>query len=173
MISKEALVGIVLALPFVLDYEAPRRMPIPRSAKVANVIAVASLETDSPIATAIFLDVVGAHESGYVTSAIGDHFDGIGRSCGAWQTPCARTPGFSRCTEGEGCRWGWVFHGQPTTALAQARVAISIWQRAREGCPDHPMWMYASGNCSRSRTADLYENDMDSETTSTDTLASQ
>jgi len=174
MISKAILVATLLSFVPIRDYERPVRIPIPRSEKVANVIATAALETDDPISSAIALDVIGAHESGYRDHLVGDH----GQSCGAWQTPCVRTPGFIRCdyfdpSETE-CHWGWKFQGKPTTALEQARLALSIWKTAQENCAEHPMWMYASGTCTRSRTADLYEIDIAFETSSsTEQLASQ
>ena len=168
--SLASLVQWLLCLALILDFEKPVRQPIPRSQNVANVIATAANETNSPKEFAAYLDVLGAHESGYDTSAVGDHTGGIGRSCGAWQTPCAETPGFtsSECSWAEesptpGCHWGWKFHPSPTIALQQARKAIQILKRAVDGCPDHPIWMYASGLCTRTKTATLYEDEVNAE----------
>jgi hypothetical protein len=160
-----ALIKLLLALAPILDYERPVRQPIPRSEKVATVIATAAFETDDPVHYAVWLDVLGAHESGYNPSLSGDHTGtGVSRSCGTWQTPCERTPGFARCEENEeGCHWGWAFHGTRTTALEQARVAISVLRTSVGNCPEHVIWRYASGQCAQTRTAALYEVDVNAE----------
>jgi len=173
MQNAASLAKLLLTLAPILDYERPVRQPIPRSEKVATVIETAALETDDPVRYAVWLDVLGAHESGYNTSLSGDHMGtGVSRSCGAWQTPCERTPGFVRCaaiasgnqeTSEEGCRWGWAFHGTRTTALEQARIAISVLRTAASNCSEHVIWRYASGQCSWSRTASLYEVDVNVE----------
>jgi methylaspartate ammonia-lyase len=116
----------------------------------ARVIATAAMETQTPVLFAAWLDELAAHESGYRISAAGD-CPGLkpgdmqctrelhARSCGAWQTPCARTP---------------------KTGLDQARLAIRILQQAVEQCADHPLWAYASGSCNKTRVAALYEREV-------------
>jgi hypothetical protein len=79
--------------------------------------------------------VLAAHESGYRTSAKGDG----GKSCGAYQTPCSRTP---------------------PDAAGQTRLALSILKDANDRCPGHPLWLYASGHCASSRTAVWYESEV-------------
>ncbi len=160
--TTSTLVPLLVSLPMILDYERPVRLPIPRNDKIVMVIATAALETEEPVKMAVWLDTLGAHESGYNPSLVGDH----GQSCGAWQTPCGETPGFAACTAAEEqdpkkCRWGWAFHTAPTVALQQARKATAILKRALDGCPSHPIWMYARGVCGESRTAKLYEVDVD------------
>src|SRR5271157_984108 len=122
--TVQTLVPLVLALAPVLDYERPVRQPIPRHEKVATVIVTAALDTPDPVKYAVWLDVLGAHESGYDSSLVGDR----GASCGAWQTPCERTPGFRVCTEYEAasgdlkqCNKGRHFTPYPTVALDQAK----------------------------------------------------
>lgn len=158
-LTAQVLVPMILALSPVLDYERVR-LPIPCSERVARVIATAALETTTPIETTAFLFVVGAHESAYNPSLVGDR----GASCGWLQTPCAQTPGFRVCTDEERedpklCTKGRHFTSSPTRALEQARVAIRIWNDAASQCPEHPMWMYASGTCASSATGLKYEED--------------
>ena len=131
MCSAASLVAWILSLAVAHDGHG---RPIPRPAGFATVIATVALEHPEvdPRIVAATLDVIAAHESAYRTSAIGDH----GASCGAFQTPCARTP---------------------HDALGQARVAATIWLVAVDRCPEHPMWLYASGRCAPSRIARRYE----------------
>jgi hypothetical protein len=108
--------------------------PIPRPYGAATTIAqvVASEPEDLQRIYAATLDVLAAHESAYRTGVTGDG----GKSCGAYQTPCARTP---------------------ADGLGQTRLALSILKDANDRCPGHPIWLYASGHCASSRTALWYE----------------
>lgn len=116
---------LLLALPPQLD---GLRRPIPMPEPAAAIIA--EVAPDAWYAAALV--VLGAHEGGYHSYAVGDG----GRSCGAFQTPCAVTPK--------------DFHGQ-------ALLAVKILETAREKCPAHPIWIYASGRCAPSRVARYYE----------------
>lgn len=42
-------------------------------------------------------------------------------------------------------------------ALGQAKLAWSYLLKSHNLCPDHPLWMYASGACKWSQTAADYE----------------
>jgi hypothetical protein len=86
----------------------------------------------TPKVCAAHLDVLASHESAYHTGVTGDG----GKSCGAWQTPCSRTP-----PDGQG----------------QARLALRLLKQANDHCEGHPLWLYASGRCERTRTAAWYE----------------
>lgn len=63
---------------------------LPRRTGFADVVAAAVVEHPDfdwrMLAAAE--DVIASHESGYDAAAVGDS----GKSCGAWQTPCAETP---------------------------------------------------------------------------------
>lgn len=172
-IDKNDLLTLVNSFDVVRDYEKPHRQPIPRRPEVVDVIVSAALETENPVQYAIWLDVFGAHESAYQIFLVGDHHDGIGRACGAWQTLCDKTPGFTRCTAEEAlttkCRWGWMFHPRVGLALDQARVAIGDLRQWSMKC-DHPVWGYASGTCAQSNTARLYELDVDAEVSTASTF---
>jgi len=167
MQNAASLAKLLLTLAPILDYERPVRQPIPRHEHSVSVfigvddIATAALETDDPMRYAAMLDVLTLHESGARISLVGDS----GASCGSLQTPCAVTPGFARCTDTElddttRCHHGWAFHNARGIALAQARKAVSILRTAVENCSEHPIFRYASGQCSWSRTASLYEIDV-------------
>jgi hypothetical protein len=170
MLNLMTLAKLLLTAAPILDYERPVRQPIPRHEHSVGVyigvddIAQAALETDDPVRYASMLDVLTLHESGGRLSAVGDS----GASCGVAQCPCAETPGFARCTADEvddhtRCHHGWAFHNRPGLALAQARKAIHILQTSVGNCPGHPIFRYASGQCSWSRTASLYEVDVNAE----------
>ena len=105
---------------------------IPRPLEASRVISLVALETDSPREYAAMLDVLASHESGYHTGVTGDS----GRSCGAYQTPCGRTP---------------------PDGLGQTRLAARILKQAGEACPNHPLWVYASGACRSTAVALRYE----------------
>ena len=127
----------VLALPAWLDGHG---RTIPRIPAVAEAIAaVAAEQPGDTRLMAVVLDVLAAHEGAYRIASRGDH----GRSCGSWQTPCARTP-----------------MAGADLAVRQARVAAAMWAQAVQRCPNHPAWAYASGRCSRSWAADLYEREI-------------
>lgn len=132
MTAFDALLAALLSLPAVRDFHDH---VIPRPLSAARVVARAALETERPEVFAVLLDVLAAHESAYRPSAVGDS----GRSCGAFQTPCAETP---------------------QDALGQARVAIRILRLALGSCPDHVLWSYASGRCRSSAVALRYEADV-------------
>ena len=123
-IDLPRLVAWLLSLPLLHD-GTPLHAPIHRPEAAVHVIAQAALETEDPPMYAALLDVFAARESAYRPTAVGDH----GRSCGAWQTPCARTP------MGKGA------------ALEQARLAIRIFRASFAGCPDHPLALYETGRC--------------------------
>lgn len=169
--TKQTIASTLHSLAPVRDYQwlnhKPWRQPIPRTESVIDVIATAASETEDPARYAMLLDVLGAHESGYNASLVGDH----GNSCGAFQTPCGRTPGFRKCTDEEnasnpkcaraaGRGWGWMHVSGPGVALAQARVAVSILRVAIDQCAAHPIYMYAAGACVWSKTAASYEEDV-------------
>ena len=170
----QTLVPLIMMLPPVLDYERPVRQPIPRHEKIVTVYVTAAMDSHDPVKYAVWLDVLGAHESGYDSSLVGDS----GASCGAWQTPCARTPGFRPCTSDEAlsedrkvCSFGrgdlLRQHGQhftpsPTVGLEQARVATAILKEWDDKCA-YVIWGYALGRCERSSTAEKYMVDVDAE----------
>lgn len=112
-------------------------VPIHRPYRAASTISqvVASQPEELQRIYAVMLDVIAAHESGYRTNAKGDG----GKSCGAYQTPCVRTP---------------------PDGLGQTRLALQILKVSNDACPGHPLWMYASGHCARSSTAEWYEHEV-------------
>jgi hypothetical protein len=122
----------LLSLPLHVDGHA-HGIPRPRGA--ATVIAQVAAETDDPKRYAAILDVLAAHESAYRTGVTGDS----GRSCGAYQTPCARTP---------------------PDGLGQTRLALAILHQAERTCTEHPIWAYASGRCVSSPVAVRYEREI-------------
>ena len=133
----------------VLDFNGH---PIPRPQKAVDVIVTAALGTGAPYLFAAWLDVLAAHESGYKPSLAGD-CPGMkagsllctrergAHACGAWQGLCASLPASATVTD-------------------QAKLAVKDLMRAIDGCPNHPLWMYAAGHCSSTRTAVLYEADV-------------
>ncbi len=128
--TSAQLLAWLLALPLLHDGHG---FPIPRPLGAARVIAEVAAETEAPQLYAALLDVLAAHESAYHPHAVGDH----GRSCGAYQTPCARTP--------------------RRDARGQTRLAVKILRRAIDVCPGHPVWAYATGRCARTAVALRYE----------------
>jgi hypothetical protein len=124
------ILPILLTLAPMLDSHG---YPIVAPPAALAIIARVAEETPAPELFASWLYVLGAYESGYRLSAVGDG----GQSCGAWQTPCARTRGLD--------------------GLGQARVAVAILKQAIASCPDHPLWAYASGRCVRTSVAVRYE----------------
>ena len=131
MTSLEILVWLV-ACPLHLDGHAH---PIPRPYGAAKTIADVAATTEAPQTFAALLDVLAAHESAYHTGVTGDG----GRSCGAWQTPCAETP---------------------PDGLGQAKLALKILRRANNYCPVHAVWLYASGRCVSTQVARFYEREV-------------
>jgi hypothetical protein len=129
MLDAATLTAWLVAQPGVPDRQG---RPIRRPESAARVIAQVAVETEAPYLFAVHLDVLAARESGYRLTVIGDG----GKSCGAYQTPCARTP---------------------SDALGQTRLALAILRTAIGRCAEHPVWMYASGHCSSSSTALEYE----------------
>lgn len=129
------LFTILFALAPLLD---GHHQPIPRPERAAQIIADEASRTDAPEWFAAALDVLAARESAYRPSALGDS----GRSKGAYQTPVARTPD--------------DFRGQTKLAIAILRMAI-------DHCPEHPIWMYASGRCIATPVALRYERDIATE----------
>ena len=99
--------------------------------------AIAAVAPDRD--TAALLVVFAFRESSYRADVKGDYYadaDGVVRphSCGAWQTPCSRTP---LCVASSGAK----------CFQAQAALAWSIMQASMVACPDYPLAVYASGNC--------------------------
>jgi len=142
--TSPQLLAWILALPAIPDGNG---IPIARKAAAAQDIATVCAETSVPVFCAATLDVLAAKESGYRTRASGDcpgmHAGSpqctreLGaRSCGAFQTPCARTP---------------------SDGLGQVKLAWSILLIAVDHCAEHPLWMYARGECKFSATASRYE----------------
>ena len=128
----QQLFAFLFALSPLLDGHG-RPIRAPESA--LRTIANAAAETESPRLFAAWLFVLGAHESGYHTGVTGDG----GKSCGAYQTPCAVTP---------------------SDGLGQSRLAIKILRQAMAACPEHVLWAYASGRCVYSTTAARYEREV-------------
>lgn len=132
--NTPTLLAWLLALPPVLDGAGH---PIPRPRQAAEVIAtVASSEADA-LFVAAALDTFAALESGYHPKAAGDcpgmragdpHCSrALGaRSCGAWQTPCGRTP---------------------EDPSAQARLWVAILRQSQRACPRWPLAMLGTGRC--------------------------
>ena len=108
---------------------------IPRPYGAALTIADVCADEPDPRICAITLDTLASHESAYRTAAVGDH----GQSCGAYQTPCARTP---------------------PDGLGQTRLALRILKQAETACPEHPIRAYASGACKSSPVAVRYEREI-------------
>lgn len=130
--TKAILLSWLLALPPLHDGHGA---PIPRPRAAAETIATVAMETGLPQIFAATLDVLAAHESGYRIAAVGDS----GASCGAFQTPCARTP---------------------KDALGQTRLAVAILYQALSVCSEHTLWAYAAGRCIRSTVAVRYEREV-------------
>lgn len=126
------LLAVILAFATLLDGHG---RPIPIREPIRLVIASVAESTFEAAA----LYVLVSHESAGRVDVKGDS----GKSCGAWQTPCAETP-----MDG------------PNLGLRQARKAVEILRRAAVGCPDHPIWMYASGRCVSSPVAIRYEREV-------------
>ncbi len=121
--------AFILLWPTLHDgHQAP--IPCPELARVT----IANVAESRYEAAALY--VLGAHESGWHMQARGDS----GRSCGTFQTPCARTP-----MDG------------PELGRRQALVALQVLRTAIDRCPEHPVWMYASGRCAPSPIAIRYE----------------
>ncbi len=133
--SPAMLFTLLLTLAPLLDGHGHQ---IPRPEQAAHIIADEASRTELPAWYTAALDVLGAHESAYHPSAKGDS----GKSCGAFQTPCAMTPE--------------DFRGQTKLAIAILRTAI-------DHCPEHPIWMYASGRCVSSPVALRYEMEISAE----------
>ena len=141
------LTAWLVSLPLVVD---DNHHPIPRPPASARVIATVSMGTPAPELFAAWLDELAAHDSAYRTTAAGD-CPGLragdptctrelhAQSCGAWQTPCARTS---------------------KSPLEQAKLAIRILQQALEQCEAHPLWAYASGSCNKTPIAARYEREV-------------
>lgn len=152
--NATALAIWLTSLPPITD---GHNAPIPRPAKAVDIIAQAALETPAPLLFAAYLDVLAAHESGYRPTAVGDcpglragsllcTRDRGAHACGAWQGLCSALPA-------------------KASALDQARLAVRDLSRAIDGCPSHPLWMYASGHCTRTPVAVHYEVDVARELT--------
>ncbi len=124
--------AIFLWLMMSLSHADGHGHEIPRASFAANTIAIVAVETEAPQVYAAMLDVLAAHESAYHTGVTGDG----GRSCGAYQTPCARTP---------------------QDGLGQTRLAARLLKQANDHCPGHPLWIYARGECKASAVALRYE----------------
>lgn len=92
-----------------------------RAMPPAMAAAIADATTDRD--EAAVLVVLAFRESSYRADVRGDG----GRSCGAWQTPCAVTP--------------------LGDARKQAVLALGIYRRSAALCPAHPLAIYASGSC--------------------------
>lgn len=91
-----------------------------RNMPPAMAQAIADVAPDR--ATAALMVVFAFRESSYRADVKGDG----GASCGAWQTPCARTPKDVR---------------------GQAVLALAIMHASMAACPDYPLAVYASGSC--------------------------
>jgi hypothetical protein len=136
----------ILALPAIPD---SRGFPIRRPTRAARDIAAACIDAADPARCARTLDMLCAKESTYRPELAGD-CPGMragdpkctrekgARSCGAFQTPCNRTP-------------------PKLTPLEQAKLAKRILDDAETICPSHPLWAYASGECKPTDTAIKYE----------------
>ena len=92
-----------------------------RNMPPAMAQAIADVAPDR--ATAALLVVFAFRESSYRSDVKGDG----GASCGAWQTPCARTP---------------------KDVKGQAVLALAIMRASMLACPEYPLAPYASGSCS-------------------------
>ena len=90
-----------------------------RAMPPAMAEAIAAVAPDK--ATAALMVVFAFRESSYRSDVKGDG----GASCGAWQTPCARTP---------------------KDVKGQAVLALAIMRRSWMLNPEHPMAAYCSGN---------------------------
>lgn len=94
----------------------------------AVVDAIAAGATADPVAgdqvhTAALLLVIAFRESSYRADVRGDS----GKSCGLYQTPCARTT--------------------LRDPAQQTRLALQILRQSFTACPDFPLAVYASGSC--------------------------
>lgn len=156
--SPADLIAWVMTWPLLLDgrpSDAVRHpIPRPRFAALAFVTAAEAhiadrtkkgLPAASPDLYVAFLDVFAARESGYNVEAAGDcpgmrpgdPACTVARgavSCGAWQTPCGRTPMS-------------LASGKHALAVEQAKVALGILDVSMASCPSHPIAMYMTGKC--------------------------
>lgn len=144
--NPATLAAWIMALPMIPDWHG---FPIRRPPGAARDIAIACIDSYNPARCARTLDMLCAKESTYRPELAGD-CPGMpagspkctrelgARSCGAFQTPCARTPA-------------------KATALYQAKLARRILDDAETICPAHPLWAYASGECKPTDTAIKYE----------------
>ena len=110
-----------------------RAMPNPLAVAVTRAIRPAGDSeqlTPTQRHEAALLVVFAFRESSYRSDVRGDG----GASCGAWQTPCART---------ELCG-----HTSPQSCFdAQAALALAIMRASMLACPEYPLAVYASGRC--------------------------
>lgn len=144
------LAAWLITLPALLDGAGHK---IPRDNAHVVAITIASADVGTLDSTSQFfagtLDMLAAFESGYRAQVAGDcpglpagdakcTRDLGARSCGAFQLSCKRvTP--------------------TTTLLEQARMAVATLKRAIDVCPEHPLWVYATGRCVVTATAQRYE----------------
>lgn len=156
--SPADLIAWAMTWPLLLDGRPsdPVRHPIPRPRFAPFVFVTAAEEhiadrtkkgqpAYSPELYVAFLDVFAAHESAYNVEAAGD-CPGMrpgdpactvargALSCGAWQTPCSRTPMS-------------LSAGKQALALAQAKLALDILDVSMTSCPAHPIALYMTGRC--------------------------
>ena len=95
-------------------------------AALADASSAAPLFPDARTTAALLLKIA-SRESGYRTEVVGDG----GKSCGAFQTPCASTP--------------------LRDPVRQPVLAIAILRRSFALCPEAPLAPYASGRCDSPR----------------------
>lgn len=156
--SPADMIAWVMTWPLLLDGRPgfAVRNPIPRPAFAPQVMVEASIAfidertklgkpSMAPELYVAFLDVFAARESGYRIDAAGD-CPGMrpgdpkctvelgALSFGAWQSPVARTPKTAA--------------SKFALAMAQAKVALTIFQASAEMCPSHPVSAYMTGHCS-------------------------
>jgi len=152
------LIAWVMTWPLLLDgrpgFAVRNPIPRPKYAPLAFVTAATEhidartkkgLPSASPELYVAFLDVFSARESAYNVQAAGDcpgmkpgdpactvELGAV--SCGAWQTPCSRTPMS-------------LASGKQALAVAQAKLALDILDVSMAACPSHPIAMYMTGRC--------------------------
>lgn len=134
--------------------------PIQRIPDAIQTIGMVCAASSIPVACALMLDVLAARESGYhrhIAARDGTMHEIAGdcpgmpagdrdctrekgaRSCGPFQTPCGKTPA-------------------GMSALDQTKLALKTLEQSIQGCPNHPLWQYATGECKYSKTAQDYED---------------
>lgn len=151
MLSRSALIGWILSLPYVNAVPRPPEFAVALASVLLSFFSVGdveartlarSVEIESVTKWATLIDTFAALEGAYRVDAAGDcrglpagspkckRLDDRGRpwaaSCGMLQTPCRETP---------------------ADAEGQIRLAFSYFIDSARACPSMPLSVYARGAC--------------------------